>query len=502
MTDEDHQAQLDAVQAEIAALAAAAFEELMQRLRDGQAPREALAAVTATFQGQYSEALAREFGRLLGRSVSPDEIRALPVGDLKLSDRLYRQSRETSAVARTIIQNHAQGFQDARKLALQLYEDYEFKTDPLKVKAALPKYLREAMQDPAIDGGLRLLFAKIRATNLKTPGLRAAYLQALDAIEKGAGEAWLKKLLKIAWYERNRYFANRIAQTELHRAYEDEKAREFMADDSLRWVQVRLSRAPRRTDICDLHARLDKFGLGPGVYPKAEAPKPTFHPFCRCALVPRWDLEGEGKARPHAERAFFESLPADEGRKVAGSFDKLRRILDGENWEKVIDGNTDPLYRLQRVGDTMKPVNAAAESMLKSLIDRARQSESKGVELLKAVWSNPNKFSSHVVKRIETGHTLSAEEYAAQTFSVLAHAKTMTLAIPSSNNGLATGRLRLKADDWIVLLGNRGEIVTSYRYEPGKETFDSRHARMGDAIYDYAIPDEIRRILAQIFDHA
>lgn len=208
MTDEEHHARLDAVRAEISALAAAAFEELMQRISDGEAPREALAAVTATFHGEYAEALAREFGRLLGRPVSPEEIRALPIGEVKLSDKLYRQASETSAVARTIIRNHLQGFQDAPALALKLYEGYQFQDDPLKVTAALPKYLREAMRDPAIDTGLRQLFARIRATNLKTPGLWAAYLQALDAIEKGAGEARLKKLLKVAWYERNRYFAH------------------------------------------------------------------------------------------------------------------------------------------------------------------------------------------------------------------------------------------------------------------------------------------------------
>ncbi|UZR29072.1 structural protein [Methylococcus mesophilus] len=361
MTDEEHQAQLDAVQAEISALAAAAFEELMQRLREGEAPREALAAVTATFHGEYAEALAREFSVVLKRTVSVEEIRALPLGALKLSDKLYRQASETSAVARTIIRNHLQGFQDARTLALKLYEGYQFHDDPLKVTAALPKYLREAMRDPAIDTGLRQLFARIRATNLKTPGLRAAYLQALDAIEKGAGEARLRKLLKIAWYERNRYFANRIAQTELHAAYEDQKALEFMADDSLHWVQVRMSKTHPRTDICDLHSKLDKYGMGPGVYPKAEAPKPTFHPFCRCILVPRWDLEGEGRARKHAERAFFEALPAGEARKVAGSHDRLQRILAGEDWEKVINGNADPLYRFRRVGEVIRYNGAMKE---------------------------------------------------------------------------------------------------------------------------------------------
>ena len=53
---------------------------------------------------------------------------------------------------------------------------------------------------------------------------KAAYLQALDALEAGAGANRLKRLMRTAWYERNRYFANRIAQTELHRAYANQVA--------------------------------------------------------------------------------------------------------------------------------------------------------------------------------------------------------------------------------------------------------------------------------------
>ena len=72
--------------------------------------------------------------------------------------------------------------------------------------------------------------------------MKAGYLQAIDAAEAGAGAERLRKLLKTAWYERNRYVANRISQTELHRAYSDEGARDLMADDRVHWVQVVMSR--------------------------------------------------------------------------------------------------------------------------------------------------------------------------------------------------------------------------------------------------------------------
>ena len=100
-------------------------------------------------------------------------------------------------------------------------------------------------------------------------GLKAAYLQALEA---GKGEQHLAKQLKIAWYEKNRYFANRIAQTELHRAYTDQLAADLMAEPKLQYVQIRLSQKHLKTDICDLHTKQDKYGLGAGVYPKAAVP--------------------------------------------------------------------------------------------------------------------------------------------------------------------------------------------------------------------------------------
>jgi hypothetical protein len=77
-----------------------------------------------------------------------------------------------------------------------------------------------------------------------------------------------------------RYFANRIAQTELHRAFTTKQAADLMEDEEVEWVQWRLSVTHPRPDICDLHAHVDRYGLGPGVYPKPLAPLPPAHPHC------------------------------------------------------------------------------------------------------------------------------------------------------------------------------------------------------------------------------
>lgn len=154
--------------------------------------------------------------------------------------------------------------------------------------------------------------------------MRAAYLEAIRKAEAGAGMAELEKALRIAFHERNRYFANRIARTELHRAYTDRQARELMAQDRIRYLQIRLSSKHPKTDVCDLHARLDAYGLGPGVYPKADAPKPPFHPHCYCLLAPMIALDNPNpRFDPNAERRFLAGLPAKEAAQVAGGSRKV-----------------------------------------------------------------------------------------------------------------------------------------------------------------------------------
>jgi hypothetical protein len=153
------------------------------------------------------------------------------------------------------------GLHSAQELRKALYEGYNFQDDPLKIIQPLPKYLQ-------------VEFDKFKAAQLKTPALRAAYLEAIRRAEAGAGMEAIEKQLRIAFYERNRYFANRIARTELHRAYTDQQARELMDQDRIQYVQIRLSSKHPKPDICDLHAQVDRYGLGPGIYPKADAPKP------------------------------------------------------------------------------------------------------------------------------------------------------------------------------------------------------------------------------------
>jgi len=156
------------------------------------------------------------------------------------------------------------------------------------------------------------------------------------------------------FYECNRYYANRIARTELHRAYTDQQSRDLMSQERVEYVQIRLSSKHPKPDICDYHAKVNLYGLGPGVYPKADAPQPPFYPHCYCVVSPKIDLNPKLRPRfnPDAERVFLASLPLDKARQVAGSIDKRDRILAGKaTIEEVYNAGKDELYKWKRVGE-------------------------------------------------------------------------------------------------------------------------------------------------------
>jgi hypothetical protein len=337
----------------------AAYRRLIDLIGEGMPPRDAVAAVMETFTGQYAQTLADGFSAILERSVGSAGVLAMKVGEVSLSSRLYAEARDVSAAVQTIVTRHAAGWQDARALTLELYEGYGFRADePLKLhprNPRLPKYLRsELLTDPGLAGELSRHFTEVHVSKLKTPALRAAYLEYLDEIKAGRGQAVLEKRIDVAFHEQMRYRANRIAQTELHRAYAERQAVEIMEDEDVGFVQIRMSQTHPKTDICDYYASVDRYGLGKGVYPKALAPRPGFHPFCRCIAVPRTNIKPGTKwrERPEAAQSWLRQQGLNEGAAVMGSRARRDQVLKGadptEVWNSRIAAQQ---YRVGPLGE-------------------------------------------------------------------------------------------------------------------------------------------------------
>ena len=117
-------------------------------------------------------------------------------------------------------------------------------------------------------------------------------------------------------------------------------------------MQVR--RAPGNVPacICDLMTGRNQYGLGPGVYPKAVAPRPPFHPFCRCVLSPRLDLTGRkaGNKDEAADRYFLDRIGEPLAGRVMGSQARRDRVLRGEPADAVINSTREQPYKLRTVG--------------------------------------------------------------------------------------------------------------------------------------------------------
>lgn len=362
MTPAEERALLDATAAGLDDDLRKAYEDFLRRVRAGEAPRDAVTAVMERFAGAMADTLSVAFGAILAQSVGSADVMRIEVGGMALSDKLYAQAREVSNVVQGIVERHANGWNDARALALQLYEGYGFRRpgdEPLKINRnnpLLPRYLREVLLPISeLSDEIRRHLAGLQADGLTTQALRAAYLdvlRAFDALEDGKGWDAVEKALRVAFYEKARYQANRIAQTELHRVYAEARARELMDDPEVQWVQWRLSATHPEVDICDYLALVDRWGMGPGVYPADQAPVPPAHPHCRCILAPRLDLFGRrGLERPDAARAVFADAPdLRSAAKIAGSREKLERVMSGEDPLAVYNTNTDPLYKIKLSG--------------------------------------------------------------------------------------------------------------------------------------------------------
>lgn len=342
-----------------------AFQDLIQLIRDGTDPRDAVAQVMDAFSKDFGDLLSTALSGVISASVGSADALALEVGPVQLSARLYAQSQTVAQVVAGIADKHVKGFADARALALQLFEGYNFRppdAEPLQFRpgaAGIPKYLSEALlSDSGMQGEMAKAFARLQVDNLSSQALRAAYAQVLDALDTlqaGKGAALLEKRLRTAFYERMRYFANRIAQTEIHRAYLKREARIIVEDDEIEFVQIRRNPTSSNVCICSLFAGRDRYGMGKGVYPKRAAPVPPFHPHCRCVLSPRLDLTGrrERPADPEADRYFLHSLGAPMAARVVGSEAKLNMAMMSGDAAGVFNASVPDAYKVKTVAQVV-----------------------------------------------------------------------------------------------------------------------------------------------------
>ena len=300
--------------------------------------REVAAQIRAEAERGYGDSLPQGItDRLFTHSWTPD--------GLTLSERTTHASILVREMVARTISEQIKKSTSYRQASLAIFDGYR-QGGVIPVQD-VPKYLAETMaiaRHASIprDEILKML-KPIRRQIEKgtTAGMRAAYSQLVDALED-QNEKALNKAIYAATQERTRYFADRIARTEMARAYQDGFLLKWDNNDDCVAYQWKLSGRHPRYDICDLYAKANLYGMGAGVFPKDKVPRLPAHPHCMCFLKPvirgMMDNETPTERIEEGGREYLDSVDLHHRQMLLG-IHGAKDVMDGKiSWTQKARG--------------------------------------------------------------------------------------------------------------------------------------------------------------------
>lgn len=210
----------------------------------------------------------------------------------------------------------------------------------------LPQYIQKVLlatedSETAVAQQLALEnINKLAKNGAPNKALQAAYNELLEAVQEGNEKA-IEKAVETAVNEKSRYVAERIARTEMARAYADGFIAKIKNDPDIVAVKFKLGSRHPAFDICDMYARADMFNLGKGVYPKDKLPPLPVHPHCLCRYSEVIDGEVDmDKADDNVQNAgnkWLEGLTESQRRQLLG-VEGAKAWQEGADWRKYMRG--------------------------------------------------------------------------------------------------------------------------------------------------------------------
>lgn len=265
---------------------------------------------------------------------------------ITLSRRLHGASKQMREAIVDTIRTQLNLNASWTNAARELYDGYNSGKAVVR-EQDIPNYLRLVRH--ATAGSPEQLRAARQAMNninrlarngAPTKSLKAAYNQLVQQALTGSDEA-LQKACWVAVQEKSRYVAERIARTEMARAYADGFLADIEADDDVVAVKWKTGTRHPVFDICDMYAKADMYGLGPGIYPKDKLPKLPAHPHCMCKLVKIYAADLSGKqAKENIEaagNAYLEKLSDNQHMQLMG-INGAKAWQSGESWQDYLRG--------------------------------------------------------------------------------------------------------------------------------------------------------------------
>ena len=282
------------------------------------------------YNEEEKEKILEEIYSILGELYTPFSENDLVISELHLSHLLYKNSKNISKEILGILNKDLKAKKTLNEIAKNLYEGYNFRDkEILKATKVLPKYLKEAIKQKD-----KTILKEVN--KLKTKPLRVAYKQIFNKLDNLSKQA-LNKLITTAYYEKMRYYSNRIADTETHRALMSKRAYEILNDNEVEFVKFTMSSRHPKVDICDFYANLD-VGYGKGIIPKNEMRTTPLHPHCHCVYEPYYrEVKGKKKSFKKAVNETMNKFSKYEQKEILSTYEMLDKFKAGEDIEKIFN---------------------------------------------------------------------------------------------------------------------------------------------------------------------
>lgn len=332
-----------------------AFEKEIKRLlKEGKTAKEAVKEaykkypIMKTLEKELQKQLEEEMKRGAGEDIPINAIHdALSLvwspDNLTLSERTTKGGKEITAQAASIIAEAIKKGKSVQKTALALFDGYGY--GHVLPTQDIPEFMKKLTEIGRLTDykgqefrkTLRDVERQLKRVNVQ--GMKIAYGKIKEAIETG-NEKKINKAVYVATQERTRYFARRIARTELARAYGDGAMAKWENDEDCVAFQWKLSTGHPFCDICDLYANADLYGMGKGIFPKDKVPRLPVHPNCMCHLRPVMEgsrlLQGEEKEQiDKGGMAYIKKLSKHDQERLLGVHGRLEVLKRGKWTEKA-----------------------------------------------------------------------------------------------------------------------------------------------------------------------
>lgn len=335
-----------------------AFEKEIKRLlKEGKTAKEAVKEaykkypVMKTLEKELQKQLEEEMKRGAGEDIPINAIHdALSLvwspDNLTLSERTTKGGKEITAQAASIIAEAIKKGESVQKTALALFDGYGY--GHILPTQDIPEFMKKLSEIGKLTDYKGQTFRKTlrdverQLKRVNVQGMKIAYGKVKEAIETG-NEKKINKAVYVATQERTRYFARRIARTELARAYGDGAMAKWENDEDCVAFQWKLSTGHPFCDICDLYAHADLYGMGPGIFPKDKVPRLPAHPNCMCHLRPVMSgsklLKSETpKARiEEGGREWFAKQSLPNRQRILGVYGE-KNVKAGQSWTEKARG--------------------------------------------------------------------------------------------------------------------------------------------------------------------